>query len=577
MIDRLRSSVATRLVVGTVRTVLVEPVAGGTLALRRHGSGVAGVVGVVAALYGLVLLAIIAAGPLRARADLVADTSQGDVTVLPDFLAPALLLLVGIAFALVLAGSQRTHPVVRVLLLLVIVSVVTAIVVASPGRETTPVLWWGALAGVALAIGYCIAMWWLPTPPLVDVLVLLVTLETALVLAYAGMVASARDTGLRFDVVTVSLLVTYLTLLASPVAFASGASAVGVGIAAVAWSTDFLRRQARPVVVVVLLVVLAAWQAWVVVARWQAEPGATAHQDVAALVLVMAAGGAWWAARRPTTGEAEEVVERGTRLGLPVGYGLQSAALATALLGLVAIAWSVLDPDDPRSLLTRLLDLASSDITGVAVRWLVAVGLVVAGLVARRRGDDVAAGIAWVSAVVLTGVILTLPGAPLAEHPWSPNAVGDVGLAAALLLALWWAVTRSWSADRAGYLLVVVGLAALVRQANVLETPMAFLLGGSAVGLLVFGLAWSFVTGGGASHEDSRWLTADRRMLIFVGEALYALAITAWAVIGRQAEAVATLASFATLAVLTLGTAMVLASAFALAPLARAQPTAAPR
>jgi hypothetical protein len=97
------------------------------------------------------------------------------------------------------------------------------------------------------------------------------------------------------------------------------------------------------------------------------------------------------------------------------------------------------------------------------------------------------------------------------------------------------------------------------------------------VGLLVFGLAWSFVTGGGASHEDSRWLTADRRMLIFVGEALYALAITAWAVIGRQAEAVATLASFATLAVLTLGTAMVLASAFALAPLARAQPTAAPR
>lgn len=101
---------------------------------------------------------------------------------------------------------------------------------------------------------------------------------------------------------------------------------------------------------------------------------------------------------------------------------------------------------------------------------------------------------------------------------------------------------------------------------------MAFLIGGSAVGLLVFGLAWSFVTGGGGAHDDSRWLPGDRRILVFVGEALYALAITAWAVIGRQADAVATLTSFATLAVLTLGTALVLASAFALAPRLAAAP-----
>jgi hypothetical protein len=567
-----RSALPVRLVAGAVRTVLVDPVRGGTLALRRHGSGVAGIVAAVAVVYGLVLVAIIAAGPLRERSDLIADTSRGEVTVLPAFLPPALLLLVGLSFALVLAGSQRGHPVVRALLLVALGSVVAAIVVASPGRETSPVLWWGALAALAVAVGYSVATWWLRTSPLVDLLVLLVALETALVLAYAGTVSTAQATGLRFDVVTVGLLVTYLTLLASPVAFASGVSAVGVGIAAVAWSTQFVRRQARPATVIVLLVLVSVWQAWVVTERWRPAPDRAAVQAATAAVLVAAAAAAWWAARRPTSREAEEVVERGSRLGLPVGYGLQSAALVTALLGLVAIAWSVVAPDDTRPLLTRLLDVASSDLTGTVVRWIVVGALVIAGLVARRRGQDLVAGVSWVSAVVLVAVILTLPDGPLAAYPWSPQAVGDVGLLVALGLAVAWTVGRSWTHDRTGYLLVVVGLAALVRQANVLETPMAFLIGGSAVGLLVFGLAWSFVTGGGGAHDDSRWLPGDRRILVFVGEALYALAITAWAVIGRQADAVATLTSFATLAVLTLGTALVLASAFALAPRLAAAP-----
>lgn len=549
-----------RLVGGVVRAVLVEPVRDGTLNLRAHSAGVAGIAIAVVIIYAGVLVAVVAARPLREASDFAADTSRGDITVIPELLAPGLLVLIGLALALVLAGSQRGHPVLRVVVLLGVAAIIGTVILVVPSTDGRSATWWAAVGGLVAVVAYCMSMWRWGNHPAIDFLMLLTLVLGTLALAYTAMVAGQASSELRFDIVTLALLMTYLTLLASPVAFASGLSAVGVGIAAVAWSADYLRERARPVTVAVSLGVVAAWQGWVLVSRLTQHPTDWLRELISALVVAGVGFGVWRrvrAGRRTPT----DVVSDATRFGLPVGYILQSGVVVTALLSLVALGLSAAGRSwDP---LTDLTSVLASPVMASVVRWATVAALVIAGLVASRRGHRVLAGIAWVNAIVLASVILTAPDSVLAAWAWTPDAMGDAGLLVSVALAVAWLVSRTWTSDRAGLLLLIVALSALAREANVLETPMGFLIGASATGLLVFGLAWSLLTGGADHHVAGRWLPADRRLLLFLGESLYAMAIVAWAIIGKEGGSASSLSAFAALAVLTLGTSLVLASVYA--------------
>jgi len=149
----------------------------------------------------------------------------------------------------------------------------------------------------------------------------------------------------------------------------------------------------------------------------------------------------------------------------------------------------------------------------------------------------VPAAIAAVDAVVVGSLILTSKDAWFSAWSWTPADFGDIGVLTCAALAVYWTVTRRWVTDRAGLLLLILLMSALIRQAAILEVPLGFLISASAAGVLIFGLFWSFLTGGSATHEDSAHATRDRRLLLFLGESLYAIAIVAWAVIGKQTEA----------------------------------------
>lgn len=558
--QRAQRPLVVRLVGGLVRAVFVEPVRGGTLSLRHHSAGVAGITIAVVLIYAGVLVAVIAARPLREASDFAADTSRGDVTVIPELLAPGLLALIGLALALVLAGSQRGHPVLRAVVLLGVAAIIGTVILVVPATDGRSLTWWGAAAGLLATVVYCMTMWRWGSHPAIDFLVLLTLVLGTLALAYSAMVAGQASSELRFDIVTLALLMTYLTLLASPVAFASGLSAVGVGIAAVAWSADFLRERARPVTVAVALALVSAWQCWILWSRLTEDSADWLRELVSALVVAGVGFGVWRRVRVERRAPTD-VVADATRFGLPVGYILQSGVVVTALLSLVALGLSAAGRSwDP---LTDLTSALASPAMATAVRWVTVGALVVAGLIAARRGRRVLAGIAWVNAIVLASVILTTPDSPLAAWGWTPDAMGDAGLLVAVLLAVAWLLRRTWTSDRAGLLLLIVALSALAREANVLETPMGFLLGASATGLLVFGMAWSMLTGGADHHVAGRWLPADRRLLLFLGESMYAMAIVAWAIIGKEGGSASSLSAFAALAVLTLGTSLVLASVYA--------------
>lgn len=559
---------------GLVTNVVLDPIRKGTLRLRGHSPTVVGIAVFVALVYAVLLVGIAAARPLRSASGFVADTSRGDVSVIPSFLVPMLLFLLGLSFALVLAGSQRSHPILRVTMLAAVLAIVGSIVMVVPNREISGFVWWIAVVCVALTAVYCIAMWWGRTPAAVDFIVLFILMEAAIAAAYRATVVGQASSELRFDIVTTALLVTYLTLLASPIAFGGGLSAVGVGVATVAWSADFLRRRARAVTVVVLLVLVVVWQGWVTFGN--ARDGLTSDagdwlRRLAGALLVGLVGWVAWlmiAGRRPVDtdrnpeDDAVEMVSDAGRFGLPVGYGQQSLAIVTALLGMVVVGLAVLAPDVSTAAISSLIDSLSSADVATLTRWAVTIGLLIAAVVLSRRRRWIASAIAAVNAVVIASLIVMSGDGWASEWAWSPEDFGDLGVLAAIVLSVWWLANRRWTPDRAGRLLLLVLMSALVRQAAILEVPLGLLLSASATALLIFGLSWGFLTGGSAVHEDSEHAHRDRRLLLFLGQSLYAIAIVAWAVIGKETEALGTLSEVTALAVLTLGTSLILLTVY---------------
>ncbi len=417
-------------------------------------------------------------------------------------------------------------------------------------------------------------MWWGLTPAVVDFLVLFVLLEGAIVSAYRSTVVGQASSDLRFDIVTTALLLTYLTLLASPLAFSSGLSAVGVGVATLAWSGDFFRRRASTVTVLVLVVLMAAWQGWL---SWQnaleglaAEP-AEWLRSMAGALLVAAAGWAvwmWFSGRRRVVADSDprddavDMVEQAGRLGLPIGYGLQSAVIVTALLGMVSVGLAVLAPDATTSTIASIIDALSTMTAATVVRCGVVAGLLVAAGFLGRRQRWTLAAVAAVDAVVIGSLIVMSGDAWLSSWAWTPERFGDLGVLLAGILTAHALLRRRWTHDRAGLVLFVLLMSALVRQAAILEVPIGLLLSSSATALLVFGLAWSFVTSGSSVHDDSAHAHRDRRLLFFLGQSLYGIAIVAWAVIGKEVDALATLTEVTALAVLTLGTSLILLTVY---------------
>ncbi len=564
----------TQYVRGLATNVVVDPIRNGTMRLRGHSPTVVGIAIFVGLIYAVLLVAIAAARPLRAASDFVADTSRGDVSVIPAFLVPMLLFLLGLSFALVLAGSQRSHPALRVTMLVAVLAIVGSIVMVVPNREVAGLVWWVAVACAVLVAVYSLLMWSGRTPPVIDFLVLFILLEAAIVASYRATVVGQASSDLRFDIVTTALLLTYLTLLASPLAFSGGLSAVGVGAATVAWSADFARRRARPMTVLVLLVLAALWQGWVTFGNVSngltTDAGDSLRSIAGALLLVALGWGAWIliAGRRPADpdrnpeDDAVEMVADAGRFGLPLGYGLQSIVILTALLGMVVVGLAVLAPDVTASTISSIIELLSSADVATITRWAVVAGLVVATIVLMSRARWIPAAIATVNAIIIASLIAMSGDAWLSDWAWTPESLGDLGVLAATVLAVWWLIRGRWSADRAGLLLLLLLMSALVRQAAILEVPLGLLLSASATGVLIFGLSWGFLTGGSTVHEDSPHAHRDRRLFLFLGQSLYGIAIVAWAVIGKEIDALGTLSEVTALAVLTLGTSLILLTVY---------------
>jgi hypothetical protein len=158
-------------------------------------------------------------------------------------------------------------------------------------------------------------------------------------------------------------------------------------------------------------------------------------------------------------------------------------------------------------------------------------------------------------------------GVPLVapEWMWTPSALGNVGVVCATVLSLVWTFTRRWDRSRATFILVLALMSALIRQADFFAVPLGFLIGASAAALLIVGLVWGFLVDGGDAHADTPGFPRDRRLLALLGTFLFAITVVAWAVIGKDVGMTAALAATSRLALVTLGSALVIAVVLAAA------------
>ena len=551
------------------RIVLYRPVRYGTLDLSAHSRGVAGIAVAVSIIYAITVASILAANPLRASFELQTALKPSGNIVVPAFLVPGALCLLGVSFALLLSGTQRSPWWQRILYFIAvngILGCVTAICVTTGVRGA---LTWVCCGLMALVLIYTVAVWTGKTAASIDAFVFAVLCCGLLLTAFRAIVSQNLQAQTSGELITVSLVLQFVATLALPVAFLSGVNATAFGVSIISWAGEEFGQRVGVLWGALAAAVILAWQWFSLLQDVLMTPGALTGRGsafVAAIVVVAACIAVWWACHR-FVDERERspvvVAASALKLAVPVSFGLNAAAIIGSLLGLVAIPLASLVNAETVKPMSLAIDIAGSNTFVVATRVAVVVGMAVAAVVLVRSRRILLAAMAAVDAVVLGSFFWQ--GRVLLGWLWTPSSIGDVGLLAATVLLVIWTVRQTLDRDRVALLVLLALLSALVRKADFFAVPVGFLIGASAAALLIVGLVWGFLTDGGSAHVDQSNFPRDRQLLVVLGTFLFGITIVAWAVIGKDVGTALVLSGETLVAVQTLGTALIISVVLAYA------------
>lgn len=577
-------------IVGALQAIVIQPLRTGTFALGRHDGSTAGFAIVVGVLYALALVAIIGGAWLRSAAELVSSQDATSRTVVPAPLIPAALLLIGVAIALLLAGAQRCRWWLRIGSLAIAILVLGALVVDAAARDRGPALTIAilGLTGTAVACAWS----WVAAPPLaVQVLVLVGTVQACLAASFRSLVSGSEGFDLPYEVLETSAILAIFILLVTPLAFLGGLKTVAFGVSMCTWSAAFARtRLTLPAARILMVIVLASagvvtgWSMWSLASGARAAGPWLLRAYLMPAVLIAVSIGCWRlveriSERRTAVRQLSADHVAAAHSGSPDGAGrvpeaivddaarilalpTSLAFLASALIGvpLLLLRRLLVDLFPSNPFLDGLVTVARSEEVLTASRWLACLGVAAGCIWLARTGRGLMAGIAALSAVMLTAFVLVQPHSPLGDWAWSVDAMGDLGALIAIALAVSLALRGRLSFGRVQVILLIALLSLLVRQADFFTVPLSFIAGIAGSAFLIFGLAWGFLTDGASAHRDSAGYPRNARMLIFLGQALFGISIVAWATIGRRTVDSQTLSDFAAISVQTLGTALILAT-----------------
>jgi hypothetical protein len=548
-------------VVSFVRDLMIEEFHDGRIRTRGLPAGVrvAVVLSIVTVLALIVSIAV--ADVWRSMLDPIAlsggQTLRG--TLVPEALIPVTFALIAIGAGLCLSGALRASPPVAagvLLVYLVLAVFVRGNAVLGHGL-VHDLAGWAIWAVVAV---FVVARFTRPLPS-VELAVLLVLVGITFADAHRVLVDSDRTTGTGFLGSQTEVLLVDIVQLSIPVLVVAALDVVDFGVHAARWSLGFVDRRLGQRVVVGGLVLLAAWRIRDLVRKVidlaSEDAGLLARDLVGSVVLLAGIVGGMLlvhrAARRrdlehplaPT--DPEGVTNSSRRVALPVAIGLLAAALLSAVFFLAAQAVPTVLTGDRAADANRWLvrGIQFSGDVGAAWGWDLARGVLVAGgaaLMVRRGRPLGAAFLVCVSAVLAHGA-LSGNGRVLDDWQWTVSGV-DIVLVVVLLAAMVrWALRRELTEARAEWALFLLLLTAMITQIDFLSDPFSPLIAISAVGFVLFGLAWGFATNGSWANDDSGRLPRSSRVQLLIGYQLLSAAILQWFVVTHNLGQIELLAS----------------------------------
>lgn len=476
---------------------------------------------------------IIAAEQIRSRGTMV--------LVGPDLYLPASgmpVLAVGVFLSMTLLQTAALH-LLWPLRILALVAGATAVGVSAMNATTTP----GIIAISVVAYLALIPLHLLRLRRRFAAF----ELATVAVLTFCGtqLPMLASDSAARLGYETRGMVITsqlqFMWLLAVPALVTAGTAltqvSVTAGEAVGSVAVDRLGVRTLQAAIGILL----AWRTWVVASTYFGRLAAVMNAEVAGSLLALLLACVI----------ALPIIIRARRHGDvdEAGPGALAGAFGGVSFLLVSLSslWLLL-PNAVLIVPVLLVPVGASapdwlwSIAGIGNHALaaplsrIAAGALVLGLTWRRaaRGE-------WLGGIIVAAFLgMQLVVLANAAIPSAPIDVSAGGLAVWLQLALLLAtalIAASRRADpaRLGALLAAVAILSLHDFRDILENPMAALLGFSALASVLFGVLWRLLTDGGFTREDSPRLPRPTRVLLFLANIMFVGTAVAFSALTRDA------------------------------------------
>ncbi|WP_210481767.1 hypothetical protein [Naasia sp. SYSU D00948] len=405
--------------------------------------------------------------------------------------------------------------------------------------------------------------------------------EFAIVLALIGgttvvslwrAAAQTLPFGIDFGPPTASILMGALGSLAAPAALAAGVAVAEFAIAAAFAIVATVRERSpaaaasptgrgRPVLRWAFGI-LAVWLTVETALRYATgSPAAAPPEELVGtgiLLGLLVAGVAllWLARRRGRPVTPEETLGGVGGIVLPVAAAVTALLIPVTVVLLAAqvfMTWG--GGATPAALASAAVTVLSSTAVTLAIRTLVAAGLVVLAIVLAHRGRR------GVPELLLAfGLVIGASSVPALlglEGTWSSEAASVLLAAGSILLGIVLAVRRRLGSAELAALSVALLLAEAAAWREVLANPLSALLGASVIAFVLLGFLWGFVTGADTTHEGSVSYPVPARVLLFLANNLFGVTVLAFAALARDLDAVIDLDQFAGVGDAVLGTALI--------------------
>jgi hypothetical protein len=156
---------------------------------------------------------------------------------------------------------------------------------------------------------------------------------------------------------------------------------------------------------------------------------------------------------------------------------------------------------------------------------------IVLALYLARKKHHASALYAVTAGINYLWVDATRPGHWLQRLGWSSSeTVVLAWVVVVIIFVAIWLWKRQLSAHRLRHLLLITLILTLLRQTDLIASPLNPLFNLAGVGALAVGLSWDLLTAGSWANEHSAWLPQTSRIFLYLGYVLLTVMLVNWAV-----------------------------------------------